>query len=186
MHTAHRGCPGPPFAALNPVVRLAAHLRTLALGAVIALLTWPPATALRAEGGGRPARSERIASLLELANARRAKEGVPGLRADAKLMQAAQAQAEQAAAAGRLQHVLPEARYPRPQDRLDAFGYPWQAFAENIAYGHPDAAATIDAWMKSPGHRKNLLSPTYTELGTGYATDAAGRSYDVQVFGRPR
>ena len=28
--------------------------------------------------------------------------------------------------------------------------------------------------MKSPGHRKNLLSAAYTELGTGYATDDAG------------
>ena len=39
--------------------------------------------------------------------------------------------------------------------------------------------------MKSPGHRKNLLSPAYTELGTGYATDNRGRAYYVQVFGRP-
>lgn len=167
-------------------MRLAAHLRTLALGAAIALLTVPPVTALRAESTGRAARSERIASLLALANAQRAKAGVAGLRADPKLMKAAQAQAEQAAAAGRMQHVLPDARYPSPQDRLDAFGYPWQAFAENIAYGHPDAAAAIDAWMKSTGHRKNLLNPTFTELGTGYAIDAAGRPYDVQVFGRPR
>jgi uncharacterized protein YkwD len=158
----------------------------LALGAVIALLSWPPVTALRAEGTARIVRSDRVGSLLELANAERAKVGVPPLHADTKLMKAAQAQAEQAAAAGRLQHVLPGARYPRPQDRLDAFGYPWRAFAENIAYGHADAAAAIDAWMHSPGHRKNLLSPAYTELGTGFATDSAGRPYDVQVFGRPR
>jgi uncharacterized protein YkwD len=158
----------------------------LALGAAIALLTWPPATALRAEGPSRIERSGRVGSLLELVNVQRAKVGVPPLHADTRLMKAAQAQAEQAAATGRLQHVLAEARYPRPQDRLDAVGYPWRAFAENIAYGHPDAAAAIDAWMGSPRHRKNLLSPAYTELGTGFATDAAGLPYDVQVFGRQR
>ena len=173
-------------------VTLAARLRTtsgpstLALGAAIALLTCPTTTALRAEGAPRIVRSDRVGSLLELANAQRARVGVPPLRADAKLMKAAQAQAEQAASAGRLQHVLPEARYARPQDRLDAFGYNWRAFAENIAYGHANAAAAIDGWMNSPGHRKNLLSPAYTELGTGFATDADGRPYDVQVFGRPR
>jgi len=167
-------------------VRLAAHIRILALGAAIALLTWPDLTALRAEGAGGLAQPARVTSLMELANARRAAVGVPALRANPKLMKAAQAHAEQAAAAGRLQHVLPEARYPRPQDRLNAFGYPWQAFAENIAYGQPDATAAMDAWMKSPSHRKNLLNAAYTEFGTGSATDAAGRPYDVQVFGRPR
>ena len=51
--------------------------------------------------------------------------------------------------------------------------------------GHQSTSEAIEAWMKSPDHRKNLLSAAYTELGTGYATDAAGRPYYVQVFGRP-
>ena len=104
MHAAGRDCPGAQLAAMDDV-KLAARLRptsgpsAVALGAVIALLTWPPVTALGAEGTARIVRSDRVGSLLELANTQRAKVGVPPLRADAKLMKAAQAQAEQAAAA---------------------------------------------------------------------------------------
>ena len=39
--------------------------------------------------------------------------------------------------------------------------------------------------MTSAGHRANMLNAAYTELGTGYAVDARGRPYFVQVFGKP-
>ena len=39
--------------------------------------------------------------------------------------------------------------------------------------------------MQSGGHRKNILSPDFTELGVGHAIDRAGRPYYVQVFGNP-
>jgi uncharacterized protein YkwD len=122
---------------------------------------------------------------VDLANQIRSREGLPPLRANTRLMLAAQTQAEQSASLGKMAHVLPGARYPRPEDRLDASGYPWRAFAENIAMGQRTMSDVIEAWMKSPGHRKNMLSPNYTEMGTGYATDESGRAYYVQVFGRP-
>lgn len=130
-------------------------------------------------------RNERFGTLLELANAQRAKAGLQPLRANARLMQAAQTQAEQTASARRLQHVLPDARYPRPEDRLGASGYSWRAWAENIAFGQKTPSDAVEAWMRSPGHRRNLLDPRYTELGSGVALDATGRPYYVQVFGRP-
>jgi uncharacterized protein YkwD len=127
----------------------------------------------------------RASSLVDLANQQRSLAGLPPLRANSRLMLAAQTQAEQSASERKLAHVLPGQRYPRPEDRLDASGYPWRAFAENIAVGHRSATEAIDAWMKSPGHRRNMLSASYTEMGTGVATDAGGRAYFVQVFGRP-
>ena len=39
--------------------------------------------------------------------------------------------------------------------------------------------------MNSTGHRHNMLNGVYTELGTGYAVDSRGRTYYVQVFGKP-
>ena len=39
--------------------------------------------------------------------------------------------------------------------------------------------------MASSGHRANMLNGAYTELGAGYAVDDRGRSYFVQVFGKP-
>jgi uncharacterized protein YkwD len=160
----------------------------LLVGALALLLSAAgPVVCLRAEAeaGASIERTERLSTLLELANAQRAKAGLQPLRANSRLMQAAQTQAEQTASARRLQHVLPDAKYPRPEDRLDASGYPWRAWAENIAFGQRNPSDAVEAWMQSEGHRKNLLNPKYTELGTGVATDATGRPYYVQVFGRP-
>lgn len=143
----------------------------------------PKAESARAGAAAAPA--TRAVALAELANEHRSRAGLPPLRTNAALMRAAQTQAEQSASLGKMAHVLPGARFPRPEDRLDASGYPWRAFAENIATGQRSMSEAIEAWMKSPSHRKNMLSATYTEMGTGYATDDNGRAYYVQVFGRP-
>jgi len=43
----------------------------------------------------------------------------------------------------------------------------------------------MNGWMNSPGHRSNILNPTYTELGVGLAKDSAGRCYWTQMFIKP-
>ena len=83
-------------------------------------------------------------------------------------------------------HVLPDARYPRAEDRITAVNYRWQMLGENVAFGQPTAAKVVDSWMHSTGHRTNILNSTFTEMGAGYAVDRTGRPYYVQVFGRPR
>ena len=125
-------------------------------------------------------------TIVQLTNAERSSAGVPALRADSRLMQAAQLHADQMARLGRLEHVLSGAQYPRPEDRLAAAGYQWSAYAENIAMGQSSAAAAMDSWMRSSGHRANILGPSVTEIGIGFARDSAGRPYYAQVFGRPR
>src|SRR5262245_46316404 len=136
-----------------------------------------------AAGGG----SSAIAStIVQMTNAERSKAGLPTLRASSRLTQAAQLHADQMARLGRLEHVLSGAQYPRPEDRLAAAGYQWSSYAENIAMGQSTAAAAMDAWMHSSGHRTNILSTSNTEIGIGFARDSAGRPYYVQVFGRPR
>jgi uncharacterized protein YkwD len=166
--------------------RLLTHCRSLALLLPIVFVSVPPSWVEPKAEGLAGAQAQRThTSLVDLANVERTRAGLTALRANTKLMLAAQTQAEQSATIGRLSHVLPEARYPRPQDRLDASGYQWRAYGENIASGQRDASSVTEAWMQSPDHRKNLLSTTYTEVGTGYAVDRAGRPYYVQVFGRP-
>jgi uncharacterized protein YkwD len=100
-------------------------------------------------------------------------------------MQAAQLHAEQMARVGRLDHVLGDAPHPRPEDRLAAVQYRWQAWAENVAFGQRTADEVVSGWMRSPGHRANIMHGTVTEMGAGYARDASGRPYWVQVFGKP-
>jgi uncharacterized protein YkwD len=107
------------------------------------------------------------------------------LRANRRLTEAARLHAEQVARAGRLEHTLERAPHPRLADRMAAAGYAWQAIGENLAAGQQSAGQAVDAWMSSSGHRANILSSSFTETGAATATDAGGRPYYVQVFGRP-
>jgi uncharacterized protein YkwD len=134
-------------------------------------------------GGGASAPAT---EMVTLTNAERRQAGLAPFSASQSLMQAAQIHAEQMASLGQMAHSLPGSRYPNPQDRLAAVGYQWSAYAENVAYGQNSPASVLDSWMSSSGHRANILNAGLTELGTGYARDAGGRPYYVQVFGRPR
>jgi len=39
---------------------------------------------------------------------------------------------------------------------------------ENIAAGTGSPRQTMNAWLHSPGHRRNILDPAFRELGVGY------------------
>jgi uncharacterized protein YkwD len=51
---------------------------------------------------------------------------------------------------------------------------------ENIAYGFPTAVSVVQAWLASPGHRRNILDCKFKYIGVGYA---ANGGYWVQDFG---
>jgi uncharacterized protein YkwD len=73
-------------------------------------------------------------------------------------------------------------------ERLRAAGHAFRSAGENIARietrGDP-AARAVAGWMKSPGHRENILSPRFTSTGVGACR--SGRAvYFTQVFIRPR
>ena len=55
---------------------------------------------------------------------------------------------------------------------------------ENVAVGFPKGKSVIAAWMRSPGHRKNLLNKRHRLVGVGAYRDAHGRWYVSQVLGR--
>ena len=40
-------------------------------------------------------------------------------------------------------------------------------YGENVAYGQPTPDVVMRDWMNSSGHRRNILSPNYTEIGVG-------------------
>jgi len=168
-----------------------ARTRTRLANAIALLVLWgctssPMAPDAVATAAAAPAAAAGIpAGIVDLTNVERDRAGVAPLKANTQLMRAAQLQADQMAAIGRLDHVLPDGPYPQPTDRLKAAGYRWQAYAENVALGQNGAAGAVEGWMDSSGHRRNMLSATYTEIGTGYAKDRSGRPYYVQVFGKP-
>jgi uncharacterized protein YkwD len=151
------------------------------------MLVWgcaSPATPTEASPeAGDGSGSGMTGSIVQLTNAERSRAGIASFRVSTQLSQAAQIQAAQMARLGRLEHELPGAKYPAPSDRLAAVGYRWQTYGENIAMGQSSAAAVLDSWMHSSGHRANILNSRFQEIGVGYARDSAGRPYYVQVFG---
>ena len=125
------------------------------------------------------------ADVVRLTNAERARQRLAPLASSVRLMRAAQIHAEQMVRAGRLDHELPRAKYPRTEDRLKAVKYAWRVWAENVAYGPNNPDDVMRIWMKSQGHRANIMNARVTEIGVGHARDKTGRIYWVQLFARP-
>lgn len=63
-------------------------------------------------------------------------------------------------------------------DRMDAIGYNWKAFGENIAFGYKNEREVVEGWLKSPGHCKNIMNGSYKEMAV-----AKAGGYWTQVFG---
>jgi uncharacterized protein YkwD len=57
---------------------------------------------------------------------------------------------------------------------------------ENISAGQPTPKDVVDTWMKSKGHRKNIIKKNISYMGVGYAKVANSDygHYWVQVFGQ--
>ncbi len=55
-----------------------------------------------------------------------------------------------------------------PWDRMVDAGYNWNWAGENIAAGYGTPASVMDGWMNSTGHRANILSANFREVGVGY------------------
>lgn len=56
-----------------------------------------------------------------------------------------------------------------------------QGGAENVAYNYKTAKIVAEGWIKSPGHRRNILGH-YNETGIGIVYDKAGKPYFTQLF----
>jgi uncharacterized protein YkwD len=113
----------------------------------------------------------------------RQRAGLPPLRGNDRLATAAMAHAKQMAREDTLSHVLDG---KNAGDRIAAAGYRFSCWGENLAWlkGYDDPAAeAVKGWLDSPGHRRNLLHPDFTEIGVAYWTAADGKVYFCQVFG---
>jgi uncharacterized protein YkwD len=68
-------------------------------------------------------------------------------------------------------------------DRSKAQGYD-DAGGENVARGQRDAAAVMDSWMNSDGHRANILNCDFKAIGVGVVKGVDGTLVWGQLFGR--
>ena len=126
----------------------------------------------------RPAmRAQSRAAVLCLVNGHRADAGLPALVEDRALEVAAQAHAEDMGRRNFFEHRDPDG--VTPDMRIRRAGFDGVTTGENIAWGMGGMEDTpvriVDRWMASPGHRANILRPTFTRIGTGIGHDAPQR-----------
>jgi len=75
-----------------------------------------------------------------------------------------------------------------PWHWFQANNYRYTYAGENLAIGYPDAATTVDAWVKSSTHRNNLINKQYREIGVAVARAQIQGDQGilvVQMFGAP-
>ncbi|MFF4181892.1 sigma-70 family RNA polymerase sigma factor [Streptomyces sp. NPDC001691] len=140
----------------------------------------PSATARRATPGADTGEPAAVQDVLALVNSERAKAGCSALTTNSQLYSAALKHSENMAAQNFFDHTDPSGA--GPGERITAAGYQWSTYGENIARGQADAAAVMDSWMHSPGHRANILNCAFKEIGIGVHYGSGGPWW-TQDFG---
>lgn len=104
--------------------------------------------------------------LFELINEERQSRDLPVLSFSSDLSQLARAHSRDMASRGRISHSSTDGR--SYQDRVVNEGYYFIALGENVAFSNgfqPDLVHK--ELMNSPGHRENILDPSFDEVGIG-------------------
>lgn len=60
-------------------------------------------------------------------------------------------------------------------------GVSYRSAGENIAYGYQTPEQVVNGWMNSEGHRKNILSASFSKIGVG-CYKSGGVNYWSQFF----
>ena len=113
--------------------------------------------------------------VVRLVNIERQKEGLSPLSIDTQLSKVARLKSEDMKNKGYFSHTSPT--YGTPFDMLKQFNISYKTAGENIAKGQKSAEAVVNAWMNSEGHRRNILSKSFTHIGVGHTSN-----YWTQLF----
>lgn len=125
--------------------------------------------------------------VLGLVNKERKNAGLEPLTNNKVLKQTAVKKSRQMGDLGYFSHYAPDGTLT--YDWLRDGGHDYRSWGENIAnnYDHGTAKKTAKAimasWMKSEGHRANILSPDFELIGIGIR-QIDGRVYATQIFGK--
>lgn len=157
-------------------------------------LSWAKALLVSIAVAGSPvAAASPAETVLSAVNAARAKAGCQPLRLNSRLTAAAKAHANAMAEQNFFGHAGKDGS--RFSSRIKRQGYSYRAAAENIAAGHRTAVQAVQGWLKSAGHRRNMLDCRMKETGIAVVYQADDRPirgnvaplkyYWVQVFAAP-
>lgn len=123
--------------------------------------------------------SEIEKEVVRLVNLERQKAGLKPLQIDEKLSSVARLKSEDMKNKNYFNHTSPT--YGTPFDMMQQFNIKYKRAGENIAKGQKTAKEVVDAWMNSEGHRRNILSKSFTHIGVGY-TKRGNTPYWTQMF----
>ena len=123
--------------------------------------------------------------LVEAMNRERAMHGLGPLRLNPTLSRAAADRIDDMFAKRYFDHVSPDG--VEPFVWATKRGYRYRLIGENLAVGYR-GTAVVDGWMRSPGHRENILTPGFDEVGVAIADGSPRRGYKgptvVAMYGR--
>lgn len=130
------------------------------------------------------------AEILQRVNAFRAAGAVCGPAAGAlnwntTLLQAAREHAADMAGNNYFSHTGRDGR--TPAERVLAAGYSYGRMGENIAAGQPSVESVMTAWIASPSHCQNMMTPDFRDIAVACVRNDAAtyRIYWVMEMGRP-
>jgi len=122
--------------------------------------------------------------VIRLTNEKRAQAGLPALTENGILSQAAQAKAADMLNKDYWSHIAPDGT--QPWTFFTNSGYKYRYAGENLARDFSSPSSAVEAWMASPSHKENIMSPKYKEIGIAVVEgDLAGvdTTIIVQFFG---
>lgn len=122
--------------------------------------------------------------VIRLTNEKRSQVGLLPLSENPTLSAAAQAKGADMLSRDYWAHIAPDGT--QPWKFFTDFGYKYRYAGENLARDFSNPSSAVDAWMASPTHKENLLSPKYKEIGIAVIEgDLAGvdTTIIVQFFG---
>lgn len=151
------------------------HKRALAALALSVALTVAVAVSPAAAPPSAAAVSpeSQVAALI---NQQRAKAGLPALKTYTVLNSTAETWSKHLASTKTFVHSTAAWRAAR----IDLYGF--RSSGENLAAGYPTAAAAVSAWMKSAGHKANILGKSYKAMGIGFVSGGPHKQYWTVVF----
>lgn len=118
--------------------------------------------------------------VVDLVNQERAQYGLPLLTSNWELCRVARYKSQDMIDVGYFAHQSPT--YGSPFQMMESFGIRFNAAGENIAYGQRTPQEVMNDWMNSTGHRNNILSRVYNQIGVGVAKASNGTFYWTQMF----
>lgn len=106
--------------------------------------------------------------LITLVNQKRQENGLPPLSFSPELATAARSKANDMFSKNYWAHNSPDGK--TPWEFLKEAGYNYVYAGENMARGFNTSVDVTNAWMVSPTHRANVLSPNYSDVGFAVVT----------------